>query len=331
MTQQHLVSFLLGVLTCAAASALLLPIGGCGNDADATAPLVDLPPEMTQGKVPGVTYDSHLEPEGLHGYIRWSRKVGQGAQPEGEAAFKNLKALGYKTILTVDGAIPQVELARKYGLRYIHVPIGYDGITKEQAAQIVKAVRVSKGPIFVHCHHGVHRGPAAAQLCRMSEDGISNLEGIAGLETSGTSVNYEGLWRDVRGFQMPSEEELAAIDDDMPSVVTPKGMRAGMVKTSAHWTNLQYAQKARWEAPADHPDVSPPHEARMLWELFREMHRNDPEAHAEGETFLAYLKESEKELVTLEEAIRAKDAIKADAQFKAVKQLCKDCHRDYRN
>ena len=331
MNQQTVISFLLGVLTCAAASALLLPIGGCGETADATAPTLDVPPDMVQGKVPGVVYGAHLEPEGLHRYMRWSRKVGQGAQPEGEIAFQNIAALGYTTVLSVDGARPAVELAEKHGLRYVHIPIGYDGITKEQAAQIVKALRISKGPIFIHCHHGVHRGPAAAQLCRIAEDGISNLEGIAGLETSGTSVNYEGLWRDVRAFQVPSEKEIDAVSDDLPSIVMPKGMVAGMVEMSNRWTNLKIGKAAKWGVDPEHPDVSPPHEARMLWELFREMHRNDPEAEAYGEVFLAYLKESEKELIKLEKAIRSKDKIRADAAFAATKQLCKDCHRDYRN
>jgi protein tyrosine phosphatase (PTP) superfamily phosphohydrolase (DUF442 family) len=332
MNANTILSFLLGLCLTVGAGVLVLSLPGCGdNDADATAPVDQVPAERVEAKVPGVTYGAHLEPEGLHGYIRWSEHVGQGAQPEGEAAFKNLRALGYRTILTVDGAVPEVELAKKYGLRYVHVPIGYDGITKEQALRIVKTIRSTPDPVFVHCHHGVHRGPAAAQLCRMSVDGISNEEGIAGLKMSGTSAKYTGLWRDVGAFQMPTEAELAAVSADLPSAVVPEGLRATMVTTSHRWTNLQEAKKERWEVSKEHPDVSPPHEARMLWELFREMARNDPEAQAQGDVFLAYLNESEKELVGLEEAIRAKDVAKADERFQAVKQLCNDCHRDYRN
>ena len=308
-----------------------MALGGCGDSATATGPSLDVAPELFEGKVPGVTYGAHLEPEGLHNYIRWSKRVGQGAQPEGEVAFKNLKALGYRTVLSVDGSVPEVELAAKYGLRYVHVPIGYDGITKDQALRIVKAMRTSEYPLFVHCHHGVHRGPAAAQLCRISEDGISNLEGVAGLKTSGTSPNYKGLWRDVTAFVVPSESELAEISADLPSVVLPEGLRAGMVGTSHRWSNLKLANKARWQAPKDHPDVDPAHEARMLWELFRELARNDSEAQAEGEIFLKYLEASEKELIGLEKAIRAGKAEEADLRFKQVKQLCSDCHRDYRN
>src|SRR5262245_52980799 len=67
-----------------------------------------------------VTKDDHGDPKGLHRHRRWSDKIGQGAQPEGEEAFKNLQALGYVTVLSVDGSVPEVEIAKKYGLTYRH-------------------------------------------------------------------------------------------------------------------------------------------------------------------------------------------------------------------
>ena len=41
-------------------------------------------------------------------------------------------------------------------------PIGYDGVPREQALRMIKAVQVAKGPVYFHCHHGKHRGPAGA-------------------------------------------------------------------------------------------------------------------------------------------------------------------------
>src|SRR5258706_10041968 len=58
-------------------------------------------------------------------------QVISGGQPEGEAGFVELKGLGIKTIISVDGAKPDVEMAKKYGLRYVHLPHGYDGIPEE--------------------------------------------------------------------------------------------------------------------------------------------------------------------------------------------------------
>ena len=34
-------------------------------------------------RVKGVTYDDHGDPQGLHRYHRWSKRIGQGAQPQG--------------------------------------------------------------------------------------------------------------------------------------------------------------------------------------------------------------------------------------------------------
>ena len=39
--------------------------------------------------------------------------------------------MGVKTILSVDGKIPDAEEAAKYGIRYVHVPIRYGGITND--------------------------------------------------------------------------------------------------------------------------------------------------------------------------------------------------------
>ena len=95
-----------------------------------------------------------------------AERIGQGGQPAGEVAFQNLKALGFKSVLNVDGAVPDVEAAERQGLVYVHVPIGYDGIARDEALRIVKAAEMCEKPVYVHCHHGRHRGPAAAMLVR---------------------------------------------------------------------------------------------------------------------------------------------------------------------
>ena len=48
-----------------------------------------------------------------------------GGQPKGDVAFSKLAEMGVKTIVSVDGAKPDLELAKKHGLRYVHIPIGY--------------------------------------------------------------------------------------------------------------------------------------------------------------------------------------------------------------
>src|SRR5262245_58106552 len=91
-------------------------------------------------------------------------KVISGGLPEGDTAFQELADLGVKTIISVDGATPDIETAKKHGLRYVHLPHGYDGIPRSRANELAKAVRDLPGPIYIHCHHGKHRSPAAATV-----------------------------------------------------------------------------------------------------------------------------------------------------------------------
>ena len=83
---------------------------------------------------------------------------------------------GRKTVLTLDGAQPDVETAKRHGLRYVHVPIGYDGIPAARALELAKTFQTLEpsGPIFVHCHHGKHRGPAACSIALRSRSGSSS-------------------------------------------------------------------------------------------------------------------------------------------------------------
>ncbi|MGN6547279.1 MAG: hypothetical protein ACTHK7_19660, partial [Aureliella sp.] len=69
----------------------------------------------------------------LHNVWRLSGRVLSGSEPEDDAGFAELVALGVKTIVSVDGIAPRVELAEKHGLRYVHIPIGYDGVPAEAA------------------------------------------------------------------------------------------------------------------------------------------------------------------------------------------------------
>ena len=101
-----------------AALALVVTVGlnGCGSPAERT-----VKPSSERGTVETlqeVTYDEFGGPVGLPRHYRWSDLVGQGAEPAGDEAFRNLRALGYRTVLSVDGAIPDVETAESNGLRY---------------------------------------------------------------------------------------------------------------------------------------------------------------------------------------------------------------------
>jgi protein tyrosine phosphatase (PTP) superfamily phosphohydrolase (DUF442 family) len=277
-----------------------------------------------------VSYSEDGMPEGLPRFHKWTDRHLQGAQPEGDVAFRNLAALGVTTVISVDGSIPDLEAAHKYGLTYAHVPFGYDGVPREQALRIIRAAQSSKGNVYVHCHHGKHRGPAGMMAVRIAIDNISNEEAIAELKASGTSDKYEGLYADTAKFVAPTEAEMIKVPAVVPEKVVPQGLQASMVGISHRFEQLKKSRAGGWSLVADCPDMSPPHEARMIWELFRESARaGDGKEH--GDEYAGYLAEGERSAVALEKALRANDHAAADQQYKALSQNCKSCHSQFRD
>ena len=89
---------------------------------------------------------TRIDAAGVPNLIRLSDHIYQGAMPQGDAGFASLEKLGVKTVITVDGARPDLEDAHKHGIRYVHLPMSYDGMTREQALRVAKAVRDLAGP-----------------------------------------------------------------------------------------------------------------------------------------------------------------------------------------
>ena len=265
----------------------------------------------------------------IENYRRLSAKIAQGGGPESKEDFEALKADGITTLLSVDGAAPHVELARSVGLAYVHVPIGYDGVTPEEQVRIIKAVAEAKGPIFIHCHHGLHRGPAAAAVARQAVDGLDQAAASLELKDSGCSPNYAGLYRDVAEFRAPSQAALDAVGP-LPEAVKPSGLRDSMVHVDEHFDYLKASQAVKWKVSPQYPDVSPPHEAKMMVEAFRELQRLE-DASKLGADFVALAKAAEDAAAALKTALDAGSADRAEAAWGSFKKSCDACHKTYRN
>jgi protein tyrosine phosphatase (PTP) superfamily phosphohydrolase (DUF442 family) len=270
---------------------------------------------------------------GLHNVFRITDQLYSGSSPEGDTGFASLKKLGIQTVISVDGARPEVERARKVGLRYVHLPIGYDGIPPEHGLRLAKAVRDLPGPVYLHCHHGKHRAPAAAavvQLCLDNDCAVATA--IAQMRRAGTDPHYIGLYAAPEKVRRPTAADLERIAADFPEVAQVPALAQLMVEIEQRWDNLKHARTAGWSAPADHPDIDPPHEALQLREHFREMARL-ADAKSRPEEFQRWLAESEQAAADLEDALRAKSkpASAVDKPFAAIRDRCSRCHSHYRD
>jgi protein tyrosine phosphatase (PTP) superfamily phosphohydrolase (DUF442 family) len=311
--------------------ALLTVAAGCppGGDPPGTAPGPSSEPARPD--------PARVEAPGLHNVYRLTDGLFSGSSPDGEEGFRSLQKLGVKTILSVDGMRPDVELAHKYGMRYVHLPVGYDGVPPAQALRIAKAVRELPGPIYVHCHHGQHRGPAAAAIAHLCLDETCGVETVvAEMRRAGTDPHYKGLYASPREFRRPTPEELARLPDNFPEAVPPAGLAQVMVGVDQIWDRLKLVRASGWRVPPDHPDLDPPHEALQLVEQYREAARL-PDVEKRPEEVRRWLAGAETAARQLEEALRGGkeqapvDAAATERAFQRLNAACTRCHGKYRD
>ncbi len=267
----------------------------------------------------------------VHNLFRATTNVFSGNSPDSDAAFAEIAKLGVKTIISVDGARPDVETARKHGLRYIHLPIGYDGVPSNRVVELVKAAQTVTGPIYVHCHHGKHRGPAAVAVICEATAGWTTNQAVAWLKEAGTATDYSGLYKSAMDFRLPEAAALAKIVE-LPEAAKTSSLVEAMVAIDEEMERLKSAQKNGWKEIPNQPDVVPAHTATILWEHLRELARIDDTAKR-PEDYRTKLAASEKAADQLRALLRDANANTAarDTAFKTLGQTCAACHKPYRN
>ena len=231
----------------------------------------------------------------------------------------------------MDGAKPDAAVAERHGLRYVHLPVGYDGIPDERAHLLARAVRDLPGPVYVHCHHGKHRGPAACAAALLCLDPAWTAERAERwLTTAGTDQKYSGLTHLPRTLRRPTAAELDRLAPDFSTAATVPDLVRLMVEVDTRWDHLKAVKAAGWKSPPDHPDLDPQHEAVLLQEHYREAARLG-EALARGKVFAALLAEGEAAAQELEQALRGKDATAAGTAFTRSQGACAKCHEQFRD
>lgn len=271
--------------------------------------------------------------QAFHNAHRVTDKVISGDQPEGDAAFTALEKLGVKTIISVDGATPDAEAARRHGMRYIHIPIGYDGVTVSEGKAIAKAIDEMPGLIYLHCHHGQHRSAAATTVACVYNGSLKPEEAESVLKVFGTGENYKGLWKAALEARRVNPVKLATLDVKFVEVSPIPELAEAMVHLDQRWDRIVLLQKSNWQPVVkDHPDLDPPHEALQAQEQIHEIGRTDA-VQSRPADFRKMLAQSEARVSALRDVLAAqplqRDA--ADAAFKKASASCLECHAVYRD
>jgi protein tyrosine phosphatase (PTP) superfamily phosphohydrolase (DUF442 family) len=339
----------------------LLALPACRTESRTAVQAVDPPPPLLDVSTvyeAAIRYElpplpAHEYP-GLANVYALSASIVSGGEPLEAASFDHLAKWGVRTIISVDGKAPDADAAESRGMRYVHIPLRYSGMSNLQIEQLTKTFRELEAPFYVHCYHGVHRGPAAAALGRVVRDGASREQAMAEMrQWCRTAAKYEALYTTIASADLPSLAASTAFPFDFPSTKpAPTGLRSSMVELTRVHDDLKLLSKHAWLTDPMHPDIDAFRSAEQLAAFFRGANalsevRAGPSdqrewmgaavaATADLVEALRILRDGPEsagealEGVAREEAMRAATS-RADEAFGRVKESCATCHAPYRN
>lgn len=270
---------------------------------------------------------------GLPNAYRVTPDVISGGLPDAEVGFATLQKLGVRTVISVDGAKPDVAGAKQHGLRYVHLPHGYDAVPEDRVLDLARAITQLPGPIYIHCHHGKHRSPAATAAACIATGLISRDVGRQVLEVAGTGKNYVGLYQSVDRTRTIEASLLRSTDSEFPEIAAVAPLAAAMVELDRVFHSVQQAKDADWKAPNGRPEREPAHLALILREHFAEIARSE-QVMDQSEGFDAILARSLGQAHDLEKVLGSTQAGRgatASKLFESIRADCRNCHRDHRD
>ncbi|MDP1661383.1 MAG: hypothetical protein Q8L55_05655 [Phycisphaerales bacterium] len=324
-----------GTRTRLAASLLILLGGASGCTSDAVRPTAAPPAAAAHA-------DDHHGPHNLH-WVKARAGDGKGAgagllsggTPESDDDFAFLARLGIKTLISVDGAAPDVDRAGRHGMAYIHMPTTYAQVSPQQQLEVARAVKSSMtaGSIYIHCHHGKHRGPAQAAGAAIALGWFTPAEGVAFMKLAGTAPTYAGLYACIAEAVPADAAALNAPIEpgEFTSIRRPLGITAAMVEIDLAFEHLGQIRAAGWQVPKDQPDLVPAAEAGRMADHLR-ISGEDPASRSRGDAYMQRLAQAAASAAALEGAlVRGLDVHHIEARWAPVAASCSDCHKPYRD
>lgn len=254
-----------------------------------------------------------------------SDRVFCGGQPESETHIAALAKRNVSTIVSVDASPPALALAAKHGIRCIHIPIGYGEVDEDARGSLTRVAREVEGAIYVHCHHGKHRGPTAAALIAIAAGEINQDEAIKVLVAAGTNKNYAGLWQSIRSFRVPAKNARLP---ELVEVAKTDPFTTSMARIGIAMEKLKRLRDKGWQ-PSDDPNELESHQHALL--IKQGFHESRRAGRNPNETaFTELLLKSEKNAEQLTDSLNKGDVSTANECFRRLMKSCSHCHDQYR-
>lgn len=255
------------------------------------------------------------------------QNVYTGGEPENDDSFAFLAKANIKTIVSVDGMPPDLDAAKKHGLRYVHIPIGYDGIDQDAGRSLASLTANADPPYYIHCHHGQHRGPAAAAIVCRAGGWIDRDQAVDILTQAGTSQSYTGLWRDVEHFAPPTSTEPLPELVDRDTTSSPAN---AMARIGRRHANLSAQKEQGWVTPDRTGDDLSIEQALLMRQALDEFSRQFGEPL--DPAFQSILGEAKAAARSLEDSFSNHQSPETKSRhFNALSQACRECHQSYRD
>jgi len=241
-----------------------------------------------------------------------------GGEPAGESGLRALQELGIRSIIDVDATSPGSGIKEHFGIRVVHLPLKYSGITMEEAQVISGLLETLQRPIYVHCHHGTNRAPAAVAVGLVGTGEWNTQDGLALLRACGTDPAFKGLYDSVG-----SALRIApALRRHHPGRIDPGDLALTMDLVDTEWTRLEQFAHSHWVDPGA------PAIAAQLVDLLRTTSGFSGE-HGSG--FAELSDQSIAAAQQLEDMLIAGRHAAATGQLHLLDQSCSACHERYRN
>ncbi|MEZ5975222.1 MAG: hypothetical protein R3E96_10385 [Planctomycetota bacterium] len=241
------------------------------SEAVVAAPMTHSADPVATAQSYGIDAATPTEYPGLHNVFWLGKHIVSGSEPHGDVALDKLAELGVKTILSVDGKAPDAAGATARGMRYVHIPIEYSGMTDEEEAEIAKTFRELPGPFYVHCFHGKHRGPTAAAISASCSTASRAKKPSRDAAMVRHRRQYRGLFEAIAWDDIPTAHQTRAMKFDFPATRTFEGVRAAHDPRSSPLGRSQMRRKTRLGPRPNTPTSCPPKRPSRLSQLFTQL------------------------------------------------------------
>ena len=133
---------------------------------------------------------------GVGNFAKVSEALYRGQQPTPDG-FKELKAMGIKTVVNLRSFHSDRDDLKGTGLRYAHIYCKAWHPEDEDLVQFLKIVQdPANQPVFVHCQHGADRTGCAVAVYRIVEEGWSIDDAVKELNNFG----FHPVWTEIKEY-----------------------------------------------------------------------------------------------------------------------------------